>query len=144
MAAVEEIIKLAAGVLVQQLSSPYRAAVERRIGGVVVCAALGGLAGLAGLGCGLASLWLWLSPRVGDAQAGLLCAVTLLVAAFLFGLGAMSFGRRAPRSPLAEVVNSKELLGMVEKHIPELVIAAAVGGLLLGILGRAKQTKPKQ
>ena len=141
MAATEELIKIAAGVLIQQLSSPYRSMFERRIAGVAVCAALGGLAAIAAVGCGVAALWLWLSPQVGGAEAGLLCALTLLVVAFLLALGAVSFSRRTPSSALKDVINSKELAGLVGKHVPELVIAAAVGGLLLAILGR---TRPKQ
>jgi hypothetical protein len=141
MAATEELIKLAAGVLVQQFSSPYRAAFERRIGGVVVCGALAGLAGLAGLGCGIAALWLWLSPLMGEAEAALLCMLTLLVAAFLLLLGAIYFSRHRPvaNPVLKDVLNNKELIGMLEKHIPDLVIAAAIAGIVFGMRGRRQK-----
>lgn len=140
MAATEELIKLAAGVLVQQFASPYRAAFERRIGGVVVCGVLAGLAGLAGLGCGIAALWLWLAPQMGEAEAALLCMLTLLVAAFLLLLGAIYFGRHRPPNPvLKDVLDNKELMRMVEKHTPDLVIAAAIAGLVFGMRGRRQK-----
>jgi hypothetical protein len=139
MAAIEELVKLAAGVLIQQLSTPYRRAFERRIGGVVVCGVLAGLAALTGLGCAVGALWLWLEPRVGNAEAGFLCALTLLVVAFFLGLGVVYFARRTPTKALTDVLGTNEfkaISGMVEKHIPELVIAAAIGGLIFSMRGR--------
>ena len=106
----------------------------------MVCGALAGLAGLAGLGCGIAALWLWLAPLMGESEAALLCMLTLLVAAFLLLLGAIYFSRHRPTNPvLKDVLGNKELLGMVEKHIPDLMIAAAIAGLVFGMRGRRQK-----
>jgi hypothetical protein len=137
-AAAEELIKLAARLIFQQLATPYRAAFERRIGAIVVCGMLAFIAGLAGVVCGVAAFWLWLAPLVGAAVAGLICAAILLMAALILGLSAMHFARRSPTAALTEMLTSNELGSTVEKHIPELVIAAAVGGLILGLRRKKK------
>lgn len=136
MAAAEEIIKLAARVVFQQLGGPYRAAFERRIGAVVVCGVLAFIAGMAGVVCGVAAFWLWLTPIIGPAEAALVSAIVLLLIALVLGLVGAGFARRSPSDALTDVLKSKELSNAVEKHLPELVIAAAVGGLIFGLRRR--------
>lgn len=133
MGAAEEIIKLAARLLFQQIASPYRAAFERRIGGVVVCGILAFMAGLAGIGCGIAALWLWLAPLLGPPAAAAICMGVLLAVALILGLLAARFARRSPATALTDLLDSKEVSGALDRHLPELMIAAAVGGLLLGL-----------
>ncbi|HVA12060.1 MAG TPA: hypothetical protein VNF99_02305 [Stellaceae bacterium] len=137
MAAAEEIIKLAARVAFQQLGSPYRAALERRIGGVVACGALAIIVGLAGIGCGVAALWLWLSPILGSAEAALVATAVLLLAAFILGFATAQFARRSPSPALPDLLDAKAIGDLAQKHIPELVIAAAIGGLVLGLRRRS-------
>lgn len=136
MAATEEIIKLAARVLVQQFGAPYRAAFERRFGAVVVCGVLAFIAGMAGVVCAVAAFWLWLTPIIGAANAAWVSAAVLLLIALALGLTAARCARRSPSDALTDVLKSEALSGAVEKHLPELVIAAAVGGLIFGLRGR--------
>lgn len=133
MGAAEEIIKLAARLLFQQIASPYRAAFERRIGSVIVCGILAFMAGLAGIGCGIAALWLWLAPLLSPAAAAAICMGVLLAVALSLGLLAARFARRSPATALTDLLDSKEVSGALDRHQPELMIAAAVGGLLLGL-----------
>jgi hypothetical protein len=133
MSAGEEIFKLAVRVIFQQLATPYRAAFERRIGGLIVCGGLAFVAGLAGLGCGVAALWLWLSPILNPAAAAAICMAVLLLAALILGVGAARFARRSPSVALSDLLDGKEISGALDKHLPELVIAAAIGGLILGL-----------
>lgn len=137
MAAAEEIIKLAVRVLVQQVGAPYRAAFDRRFGAIVVCGVLAFIAGLAGIGCAIAALWLWLAPILGPAEAALISAAVLLIIALIFGLVGVRYLRQSPSDALTDILKSKEISSVVEKHLPELMIAAAIGGLLFG-LGRRK------
>jgi hypothetical protein len=133
MGGAEEIIKLAARVLFQEMASPYRAAFERRIGGVLACGLLAFIAGLAGVGCGIAALWLWLAPLLGPAAAAAISMGVLLAAALILGLVAARFARRSPATALTDLLDSKEISGALDRHLPELLIAAAVGGLLFGL-----------
>lgn len=57
----------------------------------------------------------------------------MLIAALVLALVAMRYARRSPASALTDVLNSKDIGNIVEKHLPELVIAAAIGGLILGL-----------
>ena len=132
----EELIKLAARVAFQEFATPYRAAFERRIVGIVVCGVLAFIAGLAGVTCVVAAFWLWLAPHVGGAIAGLICAGILLLAALILAFAAMRYTRHPPSASLADALKGADIGAAVEKHLPELVIAAAVGGLLLGLRRR--------
>jgi hypothetical protein len=134
--AAEELLNLAARVVFQQLAAPYRAAFQRRFIGVAICGVLAFIAGMAGIICGVLALWLWLRPLVGPAPAALVCAALLLLMALILGLVAASFARRAPPVALGDVLKSKELGAALDKHLPELMIAAAVGGLILGVRRR--------
>lgn len=134
--ATEELIKVAARLAFQQFANPYRVAFERRIVAIVVCGILAFIAGMAGVVCGVIAFWLWLGPHVGNALAGVICAAILLFAALMLGLVAMRYTRREPAPALADVLKGKDISEAVEKHLPELIIAAAVGGLLLGLRRR--------
>lgn len=134
--AAEELLNIAARIAVQQLSAPYRAAFERRIIGMAVCGGLAFIAGLAGVTCGVLAFWLWLTPLVGPATAALIATVVLFLVALSLGLAAAGFGRRSPSRPMDDVLKSKELGLALEKYLPELLIAAAVGGLVFGLRRR--------
>jgi hypothetical protein len=134
--AAEELLNLAARVVFQQLAAPYRAAFERRFIGVAVCGVLAFIAGMAGIVCGVLALWLWLTPLVGPAPAALICAAALLLIALILGLVAASFARRAPPAVLGDVLKGAELGAALGKHLPELMLAAAIGGLILGVRRR--------
>jgi len=136
MAATEELIKIAARIVFQQMGTPYRAALERRIVGAAICGILAVIIIVAAVVCGVGAFWLWLAPRLGGASAALVTMAALIVIALILGLCAVAFARRSPRAALQDVLSSKELGSLVEKHLPELMIAAAVGGLLFGIKRR--------
>ncbi|HEY3916590.1 MAG TPA: hypothetical protein VGL83_02295 [Stellaceae bacterium] len=136
MPVAEDLIGLAARVVLHQVVAPSRTGIKRRIIGATVCGVLAAMAGLGALGWASAALWLWLATVIGPARAALVVAVVLLAGTFIFGFAARRIAR-APRAPaLASVLNSKELAGMFEHHVPQLVIAAAIGGLLLGMRRR--------
>jgi hypothetical protein len=132
MAVSDELIKLAARLVFRQVAAPYRAALKRRIVGAVVCGVLGFVASVAGFVCAVAAFWYWLAPKLGPAVAALVCAAALLLVAIVLGLIAARCARRPPSAALQDVLNSKEIVALLEKHLPELMIAAAIGGLIFG------------
>ncbi len=48
----------------------------------------------------------------------------------------MHYTRHSPSAALADVLKGKDIAAAVEKHLPEFLIAAAVGGLLFGLRRR--------
>lgn len=137
MAVSEELIKLAARVVFQQVATPYRANLERRIVGAAIFGILAFIVVVAALACGVAAFCLWLVPQLGASLAALVTMGALLVIAVILGIGAMAIARRRARAPaLQDLFDPKELSGLVEKHLPELLIAAAVGGLVFGMRRR--------
>jgi uncharacterized membrane protein len=139
MAVSEELIKLAAGLVFQQMGKPYRAALERRIVGAAVSGALALIALLAAIGCAVGAFWLWLAPKLGPSQAALVSMAILLVIAAVLGLLAVSLARRSPSKALHDVMSSKDLahlVNLVEGHVPQLMLAAAIGGLFFGLKRR--------
>jgi uncharacterized membrane protein YedE/YeeE len=138
MAASEELIKLAARFAFQQVGAPYRAAFERRLIGAAICGVLALIIVFAAVACGVSAFCLWLVPKLGAALAALVTMAALIIVALVLGLIAVAFARRSPRSALQDVFDAKELTGLVENHLPELLIAAAVGGLIFGMKRRKK------
>lgn len=136
MAVPEELIKVAARVVFDQMAMPYRASFERRFVGVAICGALALIIGIAAVACGVSAFCLWLAPQLGAATAALVAMAALVVVALILGLGAVALARRSSRPALRNIVDSKELSGLVENHLPELMIAAAVGGLIFGLKRR--------
>jgi len=142
MAASDELIKLAARLVFQQVATPYRAALERRIIGAAVCGSLALIAVIVATACGVGAFWIWLAPKLGAAQAALVAMGILLILALVLALIAATFARRAPTKAFHDVFNTKQLgelakLGnLVEGRLPELLIAAAIGGLILGMRRR--------
>ena len=137
MAVSEELIKLAARAVLQQVTTPYRANLERRIVGAAVFGVLALIVTVAAIVCGVSAFCLWLVPKLGPALAALVTMGALLVIALLLALGAMAMARRRAQTPaLQDLFDPKELSGLVEKHLPELLIAAAVGGLVFGMRRR--------
>jgi uncharacterized membrane protein YedE/YeeE len=136
MAVSEELIKLVARTVLQQIATPYRAAFERRIIGVAICGVLGLVLVVAAVACGVSAFCLWLAPKFGAATAVLVAMAALIVIALILGFIAVALARRAPRSALQDAFDVKELSSLVEKHLPELLIAAAVGGLIFGMKRR--------
>ena len=134
--AAEDLLNIAARLVFQQLAGPSRAAFERRFVAVAVCGIGAFIAGMAGVSCGVVAFWLWLRPMVGPAGAALICTAVLLVIALILGLAATRFARRSPTAALGEVLKSKELGAALDKHLPELKLAAVVGGLILGLRRR--------
>lgn len=139
MAATEELIKLAARIVFQQVATPYRAALERRIIGAAICGILAFIAVLAAVACGVGAFWLWLAPKLGAPQAALVTMGILLLFALILGLLGVTFARRSPSKALQDVLSGKDFrqIGkLLEGHIPELAIAAALGGLIFGMRRR--------
>jgi hypothetical protein len=79
------------------------------------------------------AFWLWLAPLLGPAAAAAISMGVLLAAALILGLVAARFARRSPATALTDLLDSKEISGALDRHLPELLIAAAVGGLLFGL-----------
>ena len=137
MAVSEELIKLAARAVLQQVTTPYRANLERRIVGAAVFGVLALIVTIAAIACGVSAFCLWLVPKLGPALAALVTMGALLIIALLLGLGATAMARGRAQTPaLQDLFDAKELSSLVEKHLPELLIAAAVGGLVFGMRRR--------
>jgi hypothetical protein len=137
MAVSEELIKLAARAVFQQVATPYRANLERRIVGAAVFGALALIVTVAAIACGVSAFCLWLVPKLGPALAALVTMGALLIVALLLAVVAMAVARRRAQPPaLQDLFDPNELSGLVEKHLPELLIAAAVGGLVFGMRRR--------
>ena len=139
MAATEELIKLAARIVFQQVATPYRAALERRIIGAAICGILAFIAVLAAVACGVGAFWLWLAPKLGAPQAALVTMGILLLFALILGLLGVTFARRSPSKALQDVLSGKDFRqigSLLEGHIPELAIAAALAGLVFSMRRR--------
>lgn len=136
MAVSEELIKLAARMVVGQVASPYRGALERRLVGAAICGILALIVIATAVACGVAALCLWLAPKLGAGPAALVAMALLAVIGLILGLGAMVLARRPPVPALQDLFDPKELSSLVEHHLPELMIAAAVGGLIFGMRRR--------
>lgn len=136
MAVSEELVKVAARIVFQQMATPYRAALERRIVGAAICGVLALIVIVAAVACGVGAFWLWLTPHLGPGEAALVTMAMLIVVALILGLAAAAFARRSPQGALHDVLDTKELAKLVEGHLPELMIAAAIGGLLFGMKRR--------
>lgn len=135
----EDFLGLAARVALHQAMAPSRAAIKRRIIGVVVCGVLAAIAGLGALAWASAAFWLWLSVRISPVEAALAVMGALLLALLILALiiRRLARPRRAAALPnLANLVSGKALTDALESHLPQLVIAAAIGGLLLGLRRR--------
>jgi len=136
MAATEELIKLAARMVFQQVATPYRAALERRLIGAAISGVLALILIIVAVACGAGAFCLWLVPKLGAALAALVTMAVLIVIALILGVVAVGLARRSPKSALNDVFDAKELSNLVENHLPELLIAAAVGGLVFGMRRR--------
>jgi ABC-type spermidine/putrescine transport system permease subunit II len=136
MAATEELIKIAARVVLQQMTTPYRAAFERRIVGAAICGIVALIAIIAAVVCGVAAFWHWLTPTLGATTAALVTMAALVVIGLILGLTAVALLRRSPSSALRDVFDAKEIGKLIEGHLPELMLAAAIGGLLFGMKRR--------
>lgn len=136
MAASEELLKIAARVVMQQMATPYRVAFERRIIGIAICGAVALIVIIAAVMCGVAALRLWLTPMLGATTAALVTMAILVVIALILGLTAVALARRAPKAAFREAFDVKEISNLIEGHMPQLVIAAAIGGLLFGMKRR--------
>jgi uncharacterized membrane protein YedE/YeeE len=136
MAASEELFKVAARVLLQQVTTPYRVAFERRIIGAAICGAVALIAVIAAVVCGISAFRLWLTPMLGPAVAALVTMALMVVIALILALAAVALVRRAPSAALHDALSSKEIGNLVEGHVPQLMIAAVIGGLIFGMKRR--------
>ncbi|HEX3973440.1 MAG TPA: hypothetical protein VHX19_19060 [Stellaceae bacterium] len=136
MAATEELIKIAARIVLQQVATPYRAALERRIVGAAICGLVALIVIITAVACGVAAFWLWLTPMLGATQAALVSMAALVVVALILGLTAVALVRRSPTSAFRDIFDGKEIGNLVEGHLPQLIIAAALGGLIFGMKRR--------
>ncbi|HWE71783.1 MAG TPA: hypothetical protein VG328_01375 [Stellaceae bacterium] len=136
MAGTEELFKIAARLLLQQIATPYRVAFERRIIGAALCGAVALIAIIAAVVCGVAALRLWMTPLLGETMAALVTMGIMVVIALVLGLAAATLARRAPSGALHDALGSKDIAGLIEGHVPQLMIAAAIGGLLFAMKRR--------
>ncbi len=91
---------------------------------------------VAGLGCGMAALWLYLAPQIGAAGAALSVAAVLMVSAGILLLIARSQFQNNQAAdddlpPLGEEL-FEELREGFEKNKMVALMAAVVAGLLVG------------
>ena len=91
---------------------------------------------IAAVVCGVAALWLWLTPMLGETTAALVTMAIMVVIALILGLTAAALARRAPSGALHDAIGSKDIFNLIEGHVPQLVIAAASGGLIFGMKRR--------
>lgn len=134
--AAEETAKLAARVILRLLAKRYRVAFERRIGGAAICGILAMSAGLAAAAFGLGALWIWIGGILGPAISAAICMGFLMFVMLVFALLARHFARSAAPPLLEDLLTSKEVAGVIDRHLPELMIAAALSGLILGMRRR--------
>lgn len=104
--------------------------------GAAACAVLGGVAFLAMAGCLIAALWIAVPPEWGAAAAPLLSAAVLALVCGVIALIVQALLRRSSsplrQDTLMELVQHSDLLGLLRNHVGELLIAAAVAGLVSG------------
>ncbi len=142
MAIVEELVRVGAQIVLQNMTAPARVSFEKKVGGVAVCGFLGVLGALAAVGCGVAALWLAVTPQLGAAYAALICAAVLIAFCAMMALIAYQLTRKSPPPPVAPVhpviqmLEGYDIHRMFEKHAVELILGALVGGLLLGLKKR--------
>ena len=96
MAVLEELMKIAARIAFQQMATPYRVALERRIIGAAICGGLALIAVIAAVACGAGAFWYWLAPRLGASTAALVTMAVLVVIGLILCLGAVTAARRSP------------------------------------------------
>lgn len=110
--------------------------------GAGAAAVLGAVSIVAMGGCLIAALWRAVPVEWGPAAAPLLAAAALAIACGIIALGVMALLRRsppptAPRNTLVEILQHPDLHGLIRDHLGELLIAAAVAGLVVsGSTGR--------
>jgi hypothetical protein len=101
----------------------------------IACVLLATLGAAAALGCLVAALWLLAAASINPIAAPAVCAVALIiVCTILMLIGTKSLTRKkTPRVPnLFELFNDVDGAQIIRDHKSELLIAAAVTGMLVG------------
>ena len=89
------------------------------------------------IGCGVASLWLTLAPRVGNAEAALWSALLLFGITFLLGIGSYfvvrggGSGNGPARPPLFEEIGA-EVTRAVGQSKGSVLLSALLAGMAFG------------
>jgi hypothetical protein len=142
-----EAFRLAAAGLARLAATESAGRAIRRVSVAAALELLAALIVIAAIGCAAAGLWIWLRPAVGPVGAPFITAlVLLLVAAILAGAGYLILRDRRPRRPAGGAARGGELgvamefaesagragLGLLREHKGSLLLAALIGGLVLG------------
>jgi hypothetical protein len=143
-----EVLRLAAAVLSRLGASDPVGRMVARISAGVVLGLLAGLVVVGAISCATAALWIHLLPQAGRAGAPLVTAVVLLLlAAILAGAAYLVVrAKRRRNSAAGKAAGAAELglafdlaerarragLGLVREHKTTLLLAALIGGLVLG------------
>jgi hypothetical protein len=131
----DKLLNLALFVLSDVLPNERKSANTRRVTTAAVCAALAAAALLAGLGCGVAAIWIYLESVYNPLTAALSCTAVLLVisgALILIARGQFreeqqAGGRSAPGDGLAQ-----ELRYLFLRHKGSALLTALIAGLAAG------------
>jgi hypothetical protein len=143
-----DVLRLAAAVLSRLAASGPAGRAVARISAAVVLGLLAAVVVVAAIGCATAALWIHLLPQAGPAGAPLVTAgVLLLLAAILAGAAYLIVrAKRRRNSAAGKAAGAAELglafelaerarragLGLVREHKTTLLLAALIGGLVLG------------
>ncbi len=92
--------------------------------------------GIAAIGCAIGALWVEVLPATGLAGAWLIVTLALIVLGVAFAAIAYRLTRRAPPPPLTtgleDLLRAPNLMPFIHDHKTELLLGAAIIGLLLG------------
>jgi hypothetical protein len=132
---VEGFLSLASTALTQ-LAGSGRGPGPLQYFGAAACIIVGSSAFVATIGCLIAALWVATPPEWGPAAPALLSAAALALLCGAIALVIQALLRRSSPPPardtLMELVKHPDLLSLLRNHVGELLLAAAVAGLISG------------
>jgi hypothetical protein len=143
-----EVLRLAAAVLSRLVPAESAGQAVARVAAVLVLGAFAATVIVGAIGCAAAGLWIYLLPRAGPAGAPFITALALLLVSAALAGGAYPIlrAKRRRRKAAGTAAGAADLglafdlgararragLGLVREHKTSLLLAALIGGLVLG------------
>jgi hypothetical protein len=131
----DKLLNLALFILADVIPSEHRRANTRRATTAAVCAALAAIALLAGVGFGIAALWIWLETLYNPLSAALICMAALLVISGVLILVARGQFREEQRASARSTLGddlARELRYLFLRHKGSALLTALIAGLATG------------